>query len=121
MSAELMQMFYHSHAGSWFFTILLFLSSYILLRRRKLTQLKFSIIMLRVFFVIMVSTGIGMLIGMNFSFPFVVKGVFAIILITLMEMILARARKGKETRQLWLPVAGLLPLIILMGFNVISF
>lgn len=120
MSPEVMTAFSHSHAGSWFFTILLFAISYMMLKKQNMKAQKITHMILRLFFVIMVVTGFGMLIGFNFSLNFVIKGILAFILISLMEMILVRSKKGKETKPLWIPFAGVLPIVLLMGFNVIS-
>lgn len=114
-------MLYHSHAGSWFFTLLFFAISYAMFKKGSMKPQKITHMILRLFFIIMILSGIGMLAAMQFPLVFIVKGVLAFILIGLMEMILTRSVKGKEAKSFWLPFAIVLILVLLMGFNVISF
>lgn len=93
MSPELMNIFYQSHAGSWFFTLLFFTVSYIALNKEKMKLQKITHMILRLFFVIMLISGIGMLVGFNFALTYVVKGILALALIAFMEMILVRTKK----------------------------
>ncbi|RXT06592.1 DUF1516 family protein [Ammoniphilus sp. CFH 90114] len=111
---------YHSHASSWALTILFFAISYIMLRQDKTKIQKVTHMILRLFSLIMLVTGVGLLIGYSFALTFVIKGILAFVLISLMEMILVRGKKGKETKPLWMPFAVVLPLVVLLGFNVIS-
>ena len=76
---------------------------------------------LRLFFVIMILSGIGMLVALQFPIAYILKGVLALILIALMELILTRSVKGKDTKAFWLPLAGVLPLVLIIGINVIRF
>lgn len=121
MSPEIMKMLYHSHAGSWFITILLFAISYAMFKKGSMKPQKITHMILRVFFIIMILSGIGLVVALQYPVEFVLKGVLAIILIGLMEMILVRSVKGKETKGFWIPLAGVLPLVLLIGFNVIHF
>ncbi len=121
MSPQLMNIFYQSHAGSWFFTLLFFGVSYFMLTKQNMKAQKITHMILRLFFIIMVVSGLGMLVGYQFSLVFVIKGILAIALIGLMEMILVRTKKGKQAGKLWLPFIVVLVLVFLLGFNVISF
>lgn len=121
MSPEMINIFYQSHAGSWFFTILLFAISYALFRKGRMKPQKITHMILRVFFIIMIISGIGMVVALQLPVAFILKGVLAFILIALMELILTRSVKGKETKVYWLPSAGVLLLVLLIGFNVIAF
>lgn len=121
MSPEVMNILSHSHAGSWFFTVLLFVISFTMLRLEKRKAQKITHMILRLFFLIMLITGVGMIIALQFPLVYIVKGILAFVLIYLMELILTRGAKGKENKQYWLPFAVVLPLVLLIGFNVISF
>jgi hypothetical protein len=120
LSQGMFNMFYHSHAGSWFLTILFFLLSYFFMSKGKLTVSKVIHMILRLFSLIMIATGVGMLIGLHFPLTYVVKGLLALILIGLMEMILVRSRKGKAVKPLWITFVIVLILVLLLGFKVIS-
>lgn len=121
MSPGLMAAFSHSHASAWFITLLLFAVGNIFLRKGNGKALKITHMILRLFFVIMVITGIGMIVGFQFPAIYILKGLLAIILIGLMEMILVRTGKGKNTKPLWLSFVCVLPIVLLIGFNVIRF
>jgi predicted tellurium resistance membrane protein TerC len=78
----------------------------------------------RLFFVIMLITGAGMLVYWQFAFLFIVKGVLAIVLIYAMEMLLTRTSKGtigQQARIYWIVFITCLVLVALIGYNVISF
>ena len=121
MSPGLITAFSHSHAGSWFLTLLLFAIGVVLLKNGKGKALKITQMILRLFFVIMLISGVGLIVGLQFPALYIIKGILAIILIALMEIILTRSAKGKETKAFWLSFAGVLPIVLLIGFNVIRF
>ncbi|HWO78290.1 MAG TPA: DUF1516 family protein [Bacillus sp. (in: firmicutes)] len=107
--------FYHSHAGSWAILIVLFLISYFVRKQ------KISVMMQRLFYIIMLVTGIGMLVMRNFELLFVVKGILAILLIGTMEMLTIRSRKGKTVAGIWVGFVVLLVLVVLIGYDKIVF
>lgn len=119
MSDSLFNIFYQSHAGSWAFIFLLFLLSAIF-RRQKVTGM-----LLRLFYLIMLVSGIGMLIGLGFPLLYVVKGILAVLLIGIMEMILGRLKRGEANGGpmpvFWILLVVLGVVVPLMGYGVISF
>ncbi|GIP38920.1 hypothetical protein J31TS4_22000 [Paenibacillus sp. J31TS4] len=118
MSDSLFNIFYQSHAGSWAFIFLLFLLS-VIFRRQKVTGM-----ILRLFYIIMVVSGVGMLIGLGFPAMYVIKGILAIILIGLMEMILGRMKRGEAKGGpmpvFWVLLVVLAVVVPLMGFGKIG-
>ncbi len=119
-----MNMLYQSHIGSWAILVLLFLVSYFLLKGGVRKGAKIVHMILRLFFVIMVVTGIGMLFILKFPAMYVVKGILAIILIGAMEMLLTRTSKGtigSKAPMYWVIVIVTLVLVLLLGFGVITF
>ncbi|MDE5412480.1 YisL family protein [Alkalihalobacterium chitinilyticum] len=114
----------HTHSSSWAITVLLFFIAYFLIKANKEKGAKIVHMILRLFYVIMVLTGIGLLIQWNFAFTFVLKGILAISLIYFMEMILVRTKKdalaGKGPYY-WIMFVATLVLVVLIGFNVIAF
>ncbi|MET3696412.1 uncharacterized protein DUF1516 [Bacillus oleivorans] len=107
--------FYQSHAGSWAILIVLFLISYFARKQ------KISVMLQRLFYIIMLVSGIGMLFLRNFELLFVVKGILAILLIGTMEMLTIRSRKGKPVAGIWVGFVVLLALVVLIGYDIIVF
>lgn len=117
-------MLYQSHIGSWAILVLLFFISYFLIRGGAKRGGKIVHMILRLFFVIMVVSGVGLLFGYKFPAVYVVKGILAIILIYAMEMLLVRTGKGtigQKAPTYWAIVIVTLILVLLLGFNVITF
>lgn len=116
-----MDVLYHFHASAWLLTVIFFLLSVLFLKSNRPTIYKVSHMILRLLFVVMVISGIGLLIMYQFPLVYVVKGILALLLIGLMEMILARAKKGVPSKALWAQFLVVLPLVVLLGFDVIHF
>lgn len=108
-------MFHQMHAGSWLLTIVWFILSS-MFQGQKVTPL-----LQRVFYLIMIVSGISMLSILDFPLTLVVKGLLALVMIGTMEIILARRRRQKTTLPLWIIFVIILVTVVLMGFNVISF
>lgn len=115
------EIMYASHQGSWAFIVILFIASYILLKTNKAKAGQIVQMILRVFYLIMVISGIGMLIGYKFPLAYTIKGILAIILISFMEMACARVKRNEKSGVQLIVVAITLVIVILMGFGVISF
>ncbi|MDN4074901.1 DUF1516 family protein [Fictibacillus terranigra] len=108
-------MFYEMHRGSWAILIVLFLITYFTKSQ------KISLMLQRLFYLIMIVSGAGMLVTLNFPLQYVLKGVLAIVLIGVMEMLVARKRKGSPMPMMWIVLIILLAIILMMGYGVISF
>ncbi|MFS0780210.1 YisL family protein [Bacillus sp. 1P06AnD] len=106
---------YSIHASSWVILLIAFFLTYILESKKVMG------IILRIFYIVMLGTGIGMIAKMGFPANFVVKGILAIILIGLMEMLLARQKRNKKAMPLWILFIIVVVIVILMGYQVISF
>ncbi|MBP1989943.1 hypothetical protein J2Z66_001541 [Paenibacillus eucommiae] len=78
-------------------------------------------ILQRLFYVIMLVSGIGMLVIMEFPMKYVVKGIAAIVLIGIMEVIVGRKAKNKKVGWLWAVFAAAILIIILIGYGVLQF
>ena len=75
--------------------------------------------LLRLDYLAVIGTGVSMIIGYGYTGITLVKGLLALLLIGVMEMIVTRRRKGKPTAKLW-PVFGLmLVLVMFVGFVLI--
>lgn len=116
MSSGLLTGMSHTHAASWIILVILFVLS-LIFKRQKITP-----ILLRIFYLIMLASGITMLVGYDFPLKPIVKGGLAIVLIGLMEMALGRAKRGgKGLPVLIAAVVVVLTVVVLMGYSVINF
>ncbi len=107
--------FYQSHAGSWAILIIFFLLSYFFHNQKWLS------IITRIFYLMMIVTGVGMLFLLKFPLVFIVKGLLAILLIGTMDMILMKKKKAQPHSIFWIVFVIILILVILLGFHVIHF
>ncbi|SFE63861.1 Protein of unknown function [Bacillus sp. OV194] len=105
----------HTHSGSWAIMVILFLITYFTKSQ------KITLMLQRLFYLIMIVTGVWMLSILHFPLTYVLKGVLAIVLIGVMEMLVARKRKGSPMPAMWIVLIILLVVIVLMGYGVISF
>lgn len=79
------------------------------------------VMLLRLFYLVMIVSGVGMLIVLQFPVFYVVKGLLALVLIGTIEMVLARRKKGSVSPIQWAVLLLLLVLVPLMGYQVIHF
>ncbi|WP_026675505.1 DUF1516 family protein [Alkalihalobacterium bogoriense] len=117
---------YQSHAGSWAITLLLFFIAYLLIVTNKDKAGKIVHMILRLFYVIMIVTGGWLLFAWYLSeLTFIIKALLALALIYFMEVILTRAKKKNLDRKVkmyhWLQFGVTALLVVLIGFNVLSF
>lgn len=107
--------FYQSHAGSWAILVIFFVLSYFFQKQKWLPMI------LRLFYVIMLVSGISMLVLMKFPLVYIVKGILAIGLIGVMEMLLVKKRKEEPHTLLWVLYSVFLLAVLILGFQVIRF
>lgn len=79
------------------------------------------VMLLRLFYLVMIISGVGMLIALQFPLFYVVKGLLALVLIGTIEMVLARRKKDSVSPIQWAVLLILLVLVPLMGYQVIHF
>lgn len=101
------------HSGVWGILVLLFIFSFAFYRQ------KGWIMGLRLSYLVMIITGIWLLFLIHFPIMFLLKGVLAILLIGLMEMVLGRRKKQKSTVPFLVLLAIDLILILLIGYKII--
>lgn len=123
MSQQLINIFYQSHIGSWAILVLLFFVSYFLLKGGIRKGAKIVHMILRLFYIIQVVSGVGLLMVHQFAAAYIIKGIIAIVMIYAMEMILVRTQKGTMEKGglYWAILLISLLLVILLGFEVIPF
>lgn len=123
MSQQLINIFYQSHIGSWAILVLLFFVSYFLVKGGIRKGGKIVHMILRLFYIIQIVSGVGLLMAYQFPAAFIIKAIIAIVMIYAMEMILVRTQKGTMEKGglYWAILLISLVLVILLGFEVISF
>lgn len=121
MSDKLFNIFFQSHTGSWAILVLVFLLTFLLVKGGKERAAKIAGMVLRLFYVIMLVSGAGMLFGLSFPLMYIIKAVLAVIMIGMMEAVIGRSRRKESTGVFWGVLLVLLVLVVLMGFGVISF
>ncbi|GAE31171.1 DUF1516 family protein [Alkalihalobacillus hemicellulosilyticus] len=124
MSQTLINIFYESHRGSWTILIILFIVAFFLYKAQKNKGATVVHMITRLFYLIMLVSGIGTLIGYQFPVVLIVKGILALVLIYVMEMILVRTKKntlGDKAGVYWIALVVISLIVILMGFGVIRF
>lgn len=100
----------------WGVMVLLFILS-LIFRGQKIT-----VMLLRLTYLLMLGTGIGLLIGFKFPLLFVIKGVLALLLFGVMEMIVGKAQRGdRAVPLLWVLFVILIVLIPAIGYGYITF
>lgn len=114
-NVDLFNIFMQSHKGSWAILVLAFLLTCIF-QRQKITP-----IILRIFYLIMLISGIGMLVQLKFPLLYSIKGILAVLMIGVMEMICGRLRRNQPTGMFWVIFIILLGLIVSMGFGYLTF
>ncbi|HET7629680.1 MAG TPA: DUF1516 family protein [Bacillales bacterium] len=104
------------HIYSWTITLLLFVVVFILAKSGKAPKpQKIIHMILRVFFVLTLLTGIGLVVSYNFASATLIKGALGILLIVLMELITGKARDRERTG--WLSAAFIVDLVLVFYFG----
>jgi hypothetical protein len=114
----------YAHGDSWWVTILLFVITYFLAKAGKQKGAKVLHMILRLFYVIMIFSGVVLLFNWGFPLVYVLKGILAIVLIFAMEMILVRTQKGTlgdRAPMFWGIFVVSLIVVVLLGLRVITF
>lgn len=107
----------HAHISTWVVALILFVVAFILQKSGKEKGAKIVSMVLRVFYILIVTTGVLLLLEINITGEYFLKAVVGVIVIGLMEMISVRTRKAKATKVLWILFALALAYVIYLGFS----
>lgn len=112
------------HASSWAVLVVLLIVTAILYSNNKIKVGTITHMILRLMYIIMLVTGIGMLSlaiknsGMtSFTWTFLGKAVLAILMIGVTEMLLVRIKKQKTSMKMWIIDSVLLIAVLGIGFS----
>lgn len=111
----------HSHVSSWFLGIFLFILALIFIKLEMPKGKKITHMILRVFYIIILITGVSLLVHTQFPISHIIKGLLALWLISIVEMYLARNEQLNRQSKLiyWLQIIIALVFIFLIGYRVI--
>ncbi|MEH7391892.1 DUF1516 family protein, partial [Bacillus sp. JJ1474] len=71
---------------------------------------------LRLFYLLIIITGVVILSKINISSLYILKSLLGIVVIGMMEMIIVRSVKGKKTTMFWLLFLVTFILVLYLGF-----
>jgi len=103
------------HSSIWLVLVIFFVLS-LVYKKQKITPM-----VLRLFYLMAIATGVSGLVALDYPTSLIVKGVLAIVMMGLMEMTLGRSKKGKSITVPVIAVAVVLVVVVLLGFGVIHF
>lgn len=108
--------FAHTHKAFWLVLLILFVLT-LIFRKQKVTPM-----LLRISYLVMLITGISLLVSYKFPLQYTIKGILAVLLIGVLEMVVGRVRRGSTDKlPLFIGLAAVLfVIVILFGYNVIS-
>ncbi|MBM7620689.1 putative membrane protein SirB2 [Bacillus tianshenii] len=107
----------HAHISTWAVALILFVVAIALQKSGKAKGAKIVSMVLRLFYILIVATGVLLLWNINLTGDYIVKGLMGIVVIGLMEMISVRTRKGKSTTVLWVIFAAAFAYVLYLGFS----
>jgi uncharacterized membrane protein SirB2 len=108
------------HVLSWSIGIPVFLLSFICLALNQKKAHKVLQMVARLFFVLILISGIILLASVGFAGLALLKGILGIVLMGLMEMLVSRRRNGKPTGVFWILFFVVLGVILYIGFDVLK-
>ena len=106
----------HAHITTWALTLILFFVALGLHKSGKARGMKVVQMILRLFYLLTIGTGIWILSSINIDMMYVIKSLVGIIVIAMIEMILVRLVKGKSTAVYWILLIISFALVLYLGF-----
>ncbi|WP_078381477.1 YisL family protein [Sutcliffiella halmapala] len=107
----------HAHISTWAIALILFVVALVLQKSGKAKGAKIVSMILRVFYILIVVTGVQLLFKINITGEYFLKAALGIVVIGLMEMISVRTRKEKSTVVFWVIFLAALAYVIHLGFS----
>jgi hypothetical protein len=108
----------HAHLSSWVFALILFFIAVALHKSGKQTGAKVVHMILRVFYLLILLTGIMLLFSLTkISGLYMLKSAVGLWVIAVFEMILVKSAKQGKTSGLWIQFLIALLLVIYLGFK----
>lgn len=112
----------HGHVTAWALALILFFVAILLQKSGKAKGAKIVQMILRVMYLLIIGTGIGMIfMGSLFDTYHIVKAIVGLWIIALFEMILSRAAGGRKTSIQWIQFVVAWALVLYLGFHVLHY
>lgn len=105
------------HVTSWSITLILFIITLILTRAGSPKAQKIFHMILRLFLVITLLTGIGLLVTYGFHGIYLIKGALGIILLIFLEMVVTKTRDREPVTIWWIVLIIDVILVAWIGFS----
>jgi phosphatidylserine synthase len=107
----------HAHVTAWFIAIVLFAVALSLHKNGKTKGFKILHMIIRVFYLIIIGTGVGLLsMVYHIDVWYILKAVGGLWVIGLVEMILIRTAKNRSTSVFWFQFIIVFLLVLYLGF-----
>jgi hypothetical protein len=108
----------HAHITTWLLALILFFIALSLHRSGKAKGLKIVHMILRLFYLLIIATGVGMLFSIStISSLYIIKALVGILVIGFFEMVLVRTIKGKPTGMFWTLFIISFIVVLYLGFS----
>lgn len=108
----------HAHITTWLVTLILFFVALGLHKNGKEKGLKIVHMIIRLFYLFIIATGIIMLFYLtNIDLLYVLKSLIGIWVLAMIELILVRTVKGRRTSILWIQFIVAAVLVIYLGLK----
>ncbi|MBN6887587.1 peptidoglycan/LPS O-acetylase OafA/YrhL [Cytobacillus horneckiae] len=105
----------HAHLSTWIIALILF---FVALGLQKSGKDKVVHMILRLFYLLIIATGVMMLFSIsNIDLMYVLKSIVGLWVISMLEMILVRTKKGKKTTILWVQLVVAFLLVLYLGLS----
>ncbi|WML57189.1 YisL family protein [Neobacillus sp. PS2-9] len=107
----------HGHITAWVLTLILFFVALSLHKSGKEKGLKIVQMILRVLYILIIASGIGLLFMVNkIDVWYILKAVAGLWVIGLFEMILGRVKNNRNTSVFWIQFVVAFLLVLYLGF-----
>ena len=107
----------HAHMTAWFLALVLFFVALGLHKSGKEKGAKIVQMVLRLFYVLILLTGFGLLFSININLMYVLKAAVGLWVIAMLEMILIRTKKNEKASILWVQFIVAVLLVLYLGFS----
>lgn len=107
----------HAHMTAWFLALVLFFVALGLHKSGKEKGAKIVQMVLRLFYVLILVTGFGLLFSININLMYVLKAAVGLWVIAMLEMILIRTKKNEKASVLWIQFIVAVLLVLYLGFS----
>ncbi|MBI0579770.1 YisL family protein [Neobacillus cucumis] len=110
----------HAHITTWIVALILFFVALSLNKSGKTKGAKIVQMILRLFYLLIIATGVGLLSQVsNIDWKYILKAVAGLWVIGTFEMILSRVKNDRRTSVFWIQFVVAFALALYLGFAVL--